>query len=373
LCNTGLVGAKEGFWRESTLSNVFFKCREGVCLEEDVVGPLSRPSSNTSAVLFLQANTSDATIPTNCVAGNTGPMCGLCVPGYALQSGKCLPCDPKDSFDHWSVGSKLALLLLCIFAGLVLVAFALFQPVVPALERASAAFSASLSAAEGRIVGCCCCCFRRSKPEEPEQGKVKDTGPVDTEGIDPQSTPHGRDDDEAPRAHAPRRKTALEEARQGAAEHQVNASLASGVGMASEMMDEGEVEEGATDAVLSGIEGLEDSLEQVQRVSKILIKCAPSRLHAVAAGGRSDPLRSFYQIVSTFIKSLDIPWPAAFTVVMSKVNIVNLNLVQLPAAACLNPNPSYYKQFNGTRKSITFPHHLTTISCQASRSAWWEQ
>jgi hypothetical protein len=32
---------------------------------------------------------------------------------------------------------------------------------------------------------------------------------------------------------------------------------------------------------------------------------------------------------------------------MSKVNIVNLNLVQLPAAACLNPSPSYYKQFNG--------------------------
>ena len=32
---------------------------------------------------------------------------------------------------------------------------------------------------------------------------------------------------------------------------------------------------------------------------------------------------------------------------MARVNVVNLNLVQLPAAACLNPSPSYYKQFNG--------------------------
>ena len=32
---------------------------------------------------------------------------------------------------------------------------------------------------------------------------------------------------------------------------------------------------------------------------------------------------------------------------MARVNVVNLNLVQLPAAACLNPSPNYYKQFNG--------------------------
>jgi hypothetical protein len=32
------------------------------------------------------------------------------------------------------------------------------------------------------------------------------------------------------------------------------------------------------------------------------------------------------QIVSTFLKSLDIPWPNIFGVVMARVNVVNLNL-----------------------------------------------
>ena len=31
-----------------------------------------------------------------------------------------------------------------------------------------------------------------------------------------------------------------------------------------------------------------------------------------------------------------------------------VNLVQLPKAACLNPSPSYYKQFNGFTLGLTF-------------------
>lgn len=53
------------------------------------------------------------------------------------------------------------------------------------------------------------------------------------------------------------------------------------------------------------------------------------------------------QIVSTFLKSLDIPWPSIFGTIMARVSVVNLNLVQLPKTACLNPSPSFYKQFNG--------------------------
>ena len=58
-------------------------------------------------------------------------------------------------------------------------------------------------------------------------------------------------------------------------------------------------------------------------------------------------MRSFYQIVSTFIRSLDIPWPHIFVTTMGKVSIINLNLVRLPKAACLSPQPSYYAEFNG--------------------------
>ena len=53
------------------------------------------------------------------------------------------------------------------------------------------------------------------------------------------------------------------------------------------------------------------------------------------------------EIVSTFLKSLDVPWPSVFGAAMSRISLVNLNLVELPAAACLHPSPSFYSQFNG--------------------------
>jgi hypothetical protein len=85
--------------------------------------------------------------------------------------------------------------------------------------------------------------------------------------------------------------------------------------------------EDETGEVLDLMDMLEDFAETAQKMGKIFC--------------------NFYQIVSTFLKSLDIPWPAAFSVVMARVSVVNLNLVQLPKAACLNPSPSYYTQFNG--------------------------
>ena len=54
------------------------------------------------------------------------------------------------------------------------------------------------------------------------------------------------------------------------------------------------------------------------------------------------------QVVSTLLRTIDIPWPRIFVSVMSKVSLINLNLVRLPKAACLNPALSYYDEFNGT-------------------------
>lgn len=39
---------------------------------------------------------------------------------------------------------------------------------------------------------------------------------------------------------------------------------------------------------------------------------------------------------------------------MARVSVVNLNLVQLPKTACLNPNPSYYSAFNGYTLGLLF-------------------
>ena len=162
VCTSGLVAAKEGFWRETTLSDVFYKCREGNCLEEVVVGPLSpQPPPNASAPPVLVGVTGNATMPTNCVEGNKGPLCALCLPGYALQSGVCAPCDPADAFSAWNSGSKAALLVLCILAGIPVVVFGVFQDIVPRLEGMWTTFMVSLKMMWRRFTSCfmACCCF----------------------------------------------------------------------------------------------------------------------------------------------------------------------------------------------------------------------
>jgi hypothetical protein len=42
-----------------------------------------------------------------------------------------------------------------------------------------------------------------------------------------------------------------------------------------------------------------------------------------------------------------VPWPRSFSNSMAKASVINLNLVQLPKAACMHPNISYYTEFNG--------------------------
>ncbi len=52
---------------------------------------------------------------------------------------------------------------------------------------------------------------------------------------------------------------------------------------------------------------------------------------------------------------------------MARVNIINLNLVQLPKTACLNPSPSFYAQFNGACcVSCCVPHVLSNSAARAA-------
>jgi hypothetical protein len=76
VCLTGFVAATEGYWRESTRSDVFYRCRVGCCLQEvETAGPLSDlrtaagQNGTAAARRLLQAA---AVVPANCVAGNTG-------------------------------------------------------------------------------------------------------------------------------------------------------------------------------------------------------------------------------------------------------------------------------------------------------------
>ena len=288
-CTTGTVGAAAGYWRETTASADFYKCREGLCVEEIVSGPLgsNAPAADAPAPSgrrrhrrqLLQLN---VTVPQNCVEGNGGPLCALCIPGYSLQSGVCAPCDPKDAFDNWSQGSKGGLLIGCIIAGLIILAFALFQPIVPALERSATAMTEAAGSATERLKACITCACCRSKPREPIPAASTEGAAAHHNGA------NGKHDKEAKKHNG-----TVAEAREQAMDHIVssNAAFAMG-GFASALAgddggdeDDGEgsnsgggFDEGIAEH-LDFMDELEEKLEKLQKISKIIVKCA--RVHAL--------------------------------------------------------------------------------------------
>lgn len=156
VCVSGFLAADQDFWRENTTSDQLYKCRVGNCLAEVVVGPLTiaPASGNVSAAhrrLLGVPLANASTAPTNCVPGNTGPLCSVCVVGYALQSGACSPCNPADAWDSWSPRNQAGLLVGCVIVGMVFLALAFLQPAWPRLERAADATKKRLLAAARRV------------------------------------------------------------------------------------------------------------------------------------------------------------------------------------------------------------------------------
>ena len=378
VCETGFVGAADGFWRESNISDVFYRCREGKCLKELVCGPggpLGPPctgnvtsggnATGTNATsrafarqrrVLVDATAANATYalgtPTNCVDGSDGPLCALCLPGFALQSGECAPCDPKDAWENWTAGSQVALLVCCLAFACVFIAFALFQPLSPPLERAADACVNALKACFGSAKKCITCGLlaapaavaaaddHKGHTAGATSGHAAETTHAAVEGSagEPaaEAPHHPADAAPAPAAHdaahseahyhhvhgQARAGGALEQARGAAVMHQAASSAAATVGMVNAMLDAdaeldgGEFEEGVG-GQLDFFDWLEELADKLKKISKILVKCvsSPFTLSAVAATPLTCPHtlheRSFYQIVSTFLKSLDIPWPSA--------------------------------------------------------------
>ena len=348
ICTTGTLGAAEGFWREALNDTVFLPCREGNCLKEVVFGPLSLQSAtdNTTARRRLLLAVNDTEWPaTNCVEGNTGPLCGLCIPGYTLQSGVCAPCSPNDAFDAWSTGSKAGLLVGCIIFAIIVLAVAVFQPIAPAVENGIAATVSAAQAAKTRLVACitcACCCssdavaakgkskippspccsedeipvtYMASEPafsvngmQEPATAPASEQSAEHAaEGVqEPATAPASEQSAEHAAGHAAAAPEALhkgahhrpthhaaEAAHAAAKEHAKAAHLAYGFGtmvMASvgagsggEESDSGESGSDGSgsgsgsagvDDALDFMDELEELVEKLQRVSKILIKCA---------------------------------------------------------------------------------------------------
>ena len=294
VCATGFLAADVDWWRESTTSDTLYKCKVGKCLAEVVVGPLSAsPEGNSSTDVPTEASTN----PTNCVTGSTGPLCALCLDGYAIQAGECLPCDPADEFSAWSPGYKAALVVLCTLFALLFIALAFFLPLSPRLQAATAKTAGaagnaleSVGSLPSRLTSCC-----RSSKKGPSMQ------------LPPTKVMDGSDDDEIHEA------TSAAEA-SAAAKHAQHSGTATAVaGLASSAMAEamlaGDAVEDDSDDGAEGSEGNEDTASEllrvfvdfsglIQKYSKILVKCACvcvcmlrhalTHCHAVHA-------RSFYQ------------------------------------------------------------------------------
>jgi hypothetical protein len=283
-CSTGLVGAAAGYWRENERSDAFVQCREGNCLAETVMGPLSMLAAPAAGNRTLGAGL-------NCVEGNGGPLCGVCVPGNAMQSGVCAPCDPADAWDNWSHGSKAGLLIGCIIFALITLGFLFFQPLVPSLERSAAAIGSALKEAPsyvfGRINACCCCCFvKRAQAAAATDAKGEESATTASE--DGKRAPG--EESQAPGDDSANKQGGVEKNKKdddAATNFARNGNAASAVGNMAAFMggddggsggDEEEEEEGSGSG--GGVEGnldffdwLEEFLEKMEKVTKIMMKC----------------------------------------------------------------------------------------------------
>ena len=54
-----------------------------------------------------------------------------------------------------------------------------------------------------------------------------------------------------------------------------------------------------------------------------------------------------YMSVGVNVSGTLPPWPRTFSTVMSRINIININFLQLPKTSCLYPNTPYYSTFQG--------------------------
>jgi hypothetical protein len=396
-CIGGTLAALGGFWRETPSDTVFLQCREGNCLQEEVTMNTSAaaltarrrllaPTTATAA----RANATAEWPATNCAFGATGPLCGLCLPGYTLQAGACGFCDPGDAWESWSPGSKAGLLVGAMVFGVAFVAVALFQPLVPALEQlvsvTIASATATAQSAKERAMACitCAACRGGGSGGSASASKIppspccsEDDGAAPGDHTPAEAThlhnngasgggDHNGAADDTAHSHRRHEEGATEKALEARADavdfiQQSQAMFAIGSAAAALMRGNGDGDsdsggvgggvsgdgsddgDGAVNLALDGMDELEELLEKLQRVSKIVVKCVLARwlpvllaprcadvLFLLAPRGRR---RSFYQIVSTFLKSLDIPWPSIFGTIMARVSVVNLKCACYTRAA----------------------------------------
>ena len=278
VCTSGFLAAQEGWWRENKVSPVLYKCLQGNCLQENVTGPLT--VLPTGFPLGIAPALSNSTAPDNCFPGNTGPICSLCLPGYALQSGECLPCQPDAAFNSWRPGSKTALLVVTSGVGLVILTFAFFQPLSPRLQRIWARIVDAITLVWKKLQALPARCLPgshgTSKATDAE-GTQKTKAPVQTP--DDVVTSGTALDAAALHVSAAEASAAVIEARASSSVAMLSATSSArmAASVIGELADDAEDDsddddvQGSTGAMLGLLGYLEHLLDKVQKYAKIVI------------------------------------------------------------------------------------------------------
>ena len=292
VCTTGFVGASAGYWRSTQRSETFYRCRAGNCLQEVVTGPLSAPNASASAHRHLLSLAPLGNITANnCVNGSTGPLCGVCLPGYARQSGECAVCAPGDAWANWSQRSKAGLLVGCLVFALLFIAFVFLQPLSPTLERVSDGIMAACSSFAERSQASVKRCLCGASPEKTKEaadkehqaaGHEEEAQPIELHsGEGAAAQPSEKAETAAVQKPVQRHRSNRVDA--SVLEHSLaaNAAFAAGnvIALATQVdggMEEedtvGEGERGAVEAQTDMADRLDELISQIKGYSKVFIK-----------------------------------------------------------------------------------------------------
>lgn len=372
--------ATAGFWHPpGGARSMFYDCSAGLCLAEDPLAPLSPDNAST------------------CAPGQAGPVCGVCLPDYALQGGGgCAPCPAGGALTAWPAPARAAVAVAAALAFVAASLPPLLAPLFP--EKVSRALD-SLS----RL-------FRRwrwgDRAAQTTENDDADMEPVSPRGVaaafSPRgggatpnaptsrpsfsSTPRPKPDPPPPSqwgdvalTPAPRSFGASLSLRQrrpssGGGPAVVPPPLHPGSPRASSvLLHAAAAAEGGAAAPLAAIPSTR--LSFIEDGTAAAAKAAgggetDERSALVADGARgwvvpffvsavafcSEPLRvvtTCVQIVSSFQRTMRIPWPRVYYDVSSRLSFLDLNFMRLPRAACAAPSSNFYATFNGTTLSVT--------------------
>ena len=148
--------ASAGNWRDYSVDAVvFYGCNAGYEVPLPLVtysvnrlggdSSLVTTSADAGSTLCGELHTPGACVSplraSSCRQGHTGPLCALCIPGWAIQNNYCAPCSSSQAIVAWGVGPQVVAAVLGGGFVLAVICFFVWMPLLPAtvLTRVEAA------------------------------------------------------------------------------------------------------------------------------------------------------------------------------------------------------------------------------------------